>query len=246
MREELKKSAIWILVAFIMSAGVILSSVVVTNGLIKIKSANAISVTGSAKKQIKSDLIVWRGSFAAQSVNMAEAYNQLKVSQEKVKSYLKSKGIQEKDMVISSINTNTNYVQLPNGQYTSQIESYRLYQEVQITSTDVDKITTISREATELLNEGIEFQSMPPQYYYTKIAELKVDMMGQATADAKNRAEQIAKSTGGKVGALRSAKMGVYQITPLYSTEISDYGINDTSSLDKEVTAVVTCNFEIN
>ena len=101
MREELKKSAIWILVAFIMSAGVILSSVVVTNGLIKIKSANAIAVTGSAKKQIKSDLIVWNGSFAAQSVNMAEAYNQLKVSQEKVKNYLKSKGIQEKDMVIS-------------------------------------------------------------------------------------------------------------------------------------------------
>jgi hypothetical protein len=35
------------------------------------------------------------------------------------------------------------------------------------------------------------------------------------------------------------------QITPLYSNEVDDYGINDTSSLEKEITAVVHCQFEI-
>lgn len=39
--------------------------------------------------------------------------------------------------------------------------------------------------------------------------------------------------------------MGVFQITPLYSTEVSDYGINDTTSIDKEITAVVNCEFII-
>lgn len=134
---------------------------------------------------------------------------------------------------------------LPSGQYTNEIESYRLYQHVEIRSQDVDKITVLSREATELINQGVEFQSYPPQYFYTKIADLKIEMLALATKDARTRAEQIAENTNSKVGALRTAKMGVFQITPLYSNEISDYGINDTSSLVKEITAVMNCEFDI-
>ena len=70
-------------------------------------------------------------------------------------------------------------------------------------------------------------------------------MLAEATKDAKNRAEQISQNTDSRIGALKSAKMGVFQITPLYSTEVADYGINDTSSLEKEITAVVTCTFEM-
>ena len=158
---------------------------------------------------------------------------------------MKEKGINEEDMVFSSIDTNPIYEVNYNGQYTNNIIAYRLYQRVQVSSADVDKLSRIAREATELINEGIEFQSFPPQYYYSKIADLKVSMLGEATKDAKNRAEQISQNTGSSIGALKSAKMGVFQITPLYSTEVSDYGINDTSSLEKEITAVVTCTFEI-
>ncbi|ABB16247.1 conserved domain protein [Carboxydothermus hydrogenoformans Z-2901] len=71
-------------------------------------------------------------------------------------------------------------------------------------------------------------------------------MLGLATKDAMQRAEQIAKFTGVKVGKLRSSKMGVFQITAPYSTDVSDMGIFDTSSIEKEITAVVTCEFEIN
>jgi hypothetical protein len=128
---------------------------------------------------------------------------------------------------------------------TSQVEGYRLYQQVELSSKDVDKITQLSRQTTDLINQGVEFQSNPPQYFYTKIADLKVEMLSLATKDAKVRADQIANNAGSKVGALRAARMGVFQITPLYSNDISDYGINDTSSLDKEITAVMNCEFEI-
>ena len=53
------------------------------------------------------------------------------------------------------------------------------------------------------------------------------------------------RSSGKSAGQLKSASVGVFQITPPYSNEISDYGINDTSSIDKEITAVITCTFEI-
>lgn len=236
----------WYLLAvpLILALGLILSSYIVTDGIVKTKT-KTITVTGSVKKQLKSDLIIWRGSFSTTSLQIPEAYQALKGSSEKVKNYLISKGIAEKDLVFSSISTVTNMVPLPDGMYSNKVESYRLMQTVEVSSPDVDKLTTISREATELINSGVAFESYPPQYFYTKIADLKVELLGLATKDAKTRAEQIAKSTGSQIGNLRAAKMGVFQITPMYSTEVSDAGINDTSSIDKEITGVITCDFEI-
>lgn len=141
--------------------------------------------------------------------------------------------------------TNINRVILPNGQMSNQVESYTLSQNIEIRSKDVEKVTQLSRGATELINQGVEFQSNPPQYFYTKIADLKVEMLTLATKDAFNRAQKIAENANSRLGILRSAKQGVFQITPRYSNDIADYGINDTSSLEKEITAVVNTSFTI-
>ncbi|CFX68439.1 Uncharacterised conserved protein UCP029033, periplasmic protein [Syntrophomonas zehnderi OL-4] len=245
MEESSRKWAV-ISVAGILALGMILSSLIVSNSMVKLKMANnTITVTGSAKQQIKSDLSVWTGNFTTQSPQLSTAFNQIKSDQQKIKDYLKNQGINEKDMVFSSINTEVRYATLPNGQYSTQVEGYRLHQQVEIRSPDVDKITELSRQTTDLINQGVEFQSNPPQYFYTKIADMKVKMLSLATKDAMVRAEQIASNAGSRVGALRAARMGVFQITPLYSNEVSDYGINDTSSLEKEITAVMNCEFEI-
>jgi uncharacterized protein len=246
MNEDLIKKWALIIVASILALGLIISSFIISNSMVKLKMAgNTITVTGSAKQQIKSDLAVWNGSFAAQSPQLSTAYTQIKADQAKVREYLKTQGVEEKAMVFSSINTEVRYATLANGQMTNQVEGYRLYQQVEIRSKDVDKITELSRQTTDLINQGVEFQSNPPQYFYTKIADMKVKMLSLATKDAMVRAEQIASNAGSKVGALRAARMGVFQITPLYSNEVSDYGVNDTSSLDKEITAVMNCEFEI-
>lgn len=238
----------WMLPIFavILSIGIIISSIIVINGITTIKSKqNSISITGSAKKQFKSDFVVWRGTYTAQSPKLPAAYSVLKTETDKVKTYLLSKGIEDKAIVLTSITTMPNYTVLPSGQMTNNIESYKLMQTVEVSSKEVDKITQISRQATELINQGIDFQSNTPDYYYTKIADLKIDMLSLATKDAMTRAQLIAKTTGSEIGKLRSAKMGVFQITPLYSTEVSDSGIYNTSSIDKEITAVMTCDFEI-
>lgn len=246
MDNNIRKSMSWV-VALILSLGLVLSAAIVTTGYVNTRAKQVpITVTGSAKKQIKSDLIVWRGSFSAQSPDITAAYNLLKSDLVKVKKYLTDSGIAEEDIIVSPINTIVNYVILPNGQWSSNVESYRLIQDIEIRSNDVDGLTEISRESTQLINDGVKFQSMPPQYFYTKIADLKKEMLGLASQDAKERAEQIAAKTGSSVKKLISAKMGVFQITPLNSNEISDYGINDTSSIEKEIMAVMNCVFEAN
>ncbi len=242
---DFQKTTAIIVAVTIFTAGMVLSTFKMANSFVEVKGGNAITVTGSAKKQIKSDLIVWQGTFSKEAVNASDAYNMLKADKAVVLSYLESKGIKADQRTISSVQSYPVYELNYNGVSTNKILSYRLSQTVEIRSTNVEEVTQLSRDITDLIQKGIEFQSMPPQYYYTKIADLKVSMLAEATKDAKQRAEQISANTGSAIGKLKSAKMGVFQITPLYSTEISDYGINDTSSLDKEITAVVTCSFEM-
>jgi uncharacterized protein len=241
--EKSKSLVIW-LTAVIVAISVLASASVVTYGLIKTRiQPGTITVTGSAKKQIKSDFVVWRASFSRQSPDMSDAYKMLQTDLDRVKLYLTGNGLSDKDYTVLSVNTIVINRILPNGAYSNQIEAYRLIQDIEIKSNDVDKITTLSRESTKLLQDGIQFQSMPPSYYYTKIADLKVDMLALATKDAKNRAEKVALNSNSKLGKLKSAKMGVFQITPVNSNEISDYGINDTSSIEKEIMSVINCVF---
>ena len=116
---------------------------------------------------------------------------------------------------------------------------------MEIKSGDVDKIARVSRESTELIDQGILFVSSAPEYFYVKLDELKIEMLAKATANAKQRAESMARATGNKIGFMRSAKMGVFQITPVTSTDVTDWGVNDTTSLDKKVMAVVTVSFDL-
>lgn len=236
----------WFNAAIVLALGLVLSSMVFGWFFAKARKGDeVITVTGSARKRIKSDLVVWSASVSYQAPTLADAYRQLSENIPRVKQYLIGKGIPENEITISSISTTTLRKTDENGQESSKISGYSLRQELQVRSTDIDKIAQISREATELINQGILIDSSSPQYLYTKLGDLKVEMLGEAAKDAKTRAERIAASTGNSIGTVRSAKMGVMQITAADSTEVSDAGISDTSSIDKDITAVVNIGFAV-
>src|SRR3989338_2584093 len=242
----LKNSQIIILGVCIAFA-TILASVIISQALVQIKkfSTEVINVTGSAERKIKSDLIIWKGKFSRRDIQMTVAFQKLQEDLKAVKNHLVSKGINEKDMIISQVETEILYKKNEKGNDTNEIEAYRLSQTIEIRSSEVDQITDISRQSTELINQGIEFISNPPEYLYTKLPELKLEMLAEATQNAKKRAEQMAAATGNKIGFMRSARMGVFQITPISSVDVSDWGENDTTSIDKKVMAVVKVDFAI-
>lgn len=232
--------------AFMLAAGFIIGALIISGTWKYVSRSNAlITVTGSVSKDIKSDYAIWRGSFSSEASTLQDAYLKLKENNEKVSSYLVSKGFQKDKLVMSSISTTTLYINNAQGYPTNQISGYRLSQDVSTESNDVDKIDKLSRESTELINEGIEINSLPPEFLYTKLSDLKVELIGLASKDAKERAEQIAKSTDNSIGEVRSSKMGVIQINAKNSTEVSDYGVNNTSSIDKTITVVVNMSFSI-
>jgi Uncharacterized protein conserved in bacteria len=204
-----------------------------------------ITVTGSAKRQIKSDSVIWKSAISYQAPVLSEAYKSLSEAVPKVKAYLVSKGIPDNEITVSSISSQTLHGRTSDGGETSEITGYSLRQELEVRSKEVDKIGKIAREATELINQGILLESMAPEYYYTQLGGLKIEMLAEAAKDAKTRAEKIAESTGSSIGSVKTARMGVLQITPAGSNEVSDSGMNDTSSLDKDITAVVSIGFAV-
>ena len=236
-----------IILGICIAVATIVSSVILSGGVLKVMkfTREQISVTGSATKEIKSDYIVWTGDFSRREPDLKTAYKVLGEDLEKVKAYLKSRGVKDSETVFSQVYTETVYKKNEKGNDTNDIQGYTLSQSVTIRSYDVDRVTTVSRESTELLDQGVQFTSQAPEFFYTKLDELKIEMLAKATDHAKQRAESMARATGNKVGFMRSARMGVFQITPATSTDVSDWGVNDTTALDKKVMAVVTVSFGI-
>ena len=236
-----------IILGLCIAGGTILSTAILSKGVIQIKrlTEEVIEVTGSAEKNIVSDYIVWASGFRQRDPVLKNAYEGLQEDLKKVKSYLLSKGIKEEEIVIAPVETVTLYKKTDKGHNTNEIEGYVVAQEVEVRSYEVEKVTEISRQSTELLDRDIEFISGAPEYFYTKLPELKVEMLARATENAKERATKMAASTGNKIGVIRSARMGKFQINPVNSYDVSWYGNHDTSSYEKKVIAIVHVNFAI-
>ena len=213
------------------------------------KTDGTISVTGLGKADFTSDLIVWEGSFSKESFNLQQAYSDLEKDKSIISGYLKTKGITEDELVFNAVNSrkNTRPKYTTDGKYIGEeFLGYILTQSLQIESKEVEKVEKISREITELLNKGIQFYSQAPRYYYTRLADLKIEMISKATEDARLRAEKIAENSGGKLDDLISAKMGIFQITGQNSNE--DYswgGTYNTSSKEKTASITMKLNYEV-
>jgi hypothetical protein len=227
-------------------AAVIVASILGGSYSFKYKQYQTISVTGLGEESFTSDLIVWQANFTRRGTDLKAISKELNEDRLKIKKYLTSKGISEKDIVFSAVNINKEYSNIydVHGNFvSSNFTGYLLSQTLRIESKEVDKIETISREVTELIDQNIELTSLDPDYYYTKLAELKLKMIENATKDARERAEKMASNAGSSLGDLKNASMGVIQITAQNSAEDYSWGgsLNTSSKLK---TASITIRLE--
>ena len=225
-----------VIVAIIFSAAIIGAVWIGGHYLNKARGhAKTVSVVGMAERDFESDLIVWRMSFDVLNMDMKSGYNEIKNVNKTVRDYLVSKGVSENEIDFQAITCDkeTEYhynTETHQSYYT--FAGYRLTQVVKVESNDVDKVEKISREIAELLDKGIQMNTNNLSYYYTKLSDLKIEMLAEATENARNRAETIAKSAKARLGSLQTANMGVFQITaPNSSDEEYSWGgtFNTTS-----------------
>jgi hypothetical protein len=208
-------------------------------------SGNVLTTTGSAKMSVVSDSGKLSGSVLAYAneFDLATGYKKIDRDTEKVKAFLIKNGATEEEITISPVNLNQDYSYNDGGQ--NLPKRYELRATVTVNSTDVTKITNISNLVDDVAGEGVLFQTYGAQYYYSGLADARVALLGDAIVDAKARAREIAKASGGNVGKLKTATSGVVQVLPPNSIDISDYGTYDTSTIDKDVMVTVRATFII-
>ncbi len=236
-----------VVLGVVIALGSIFSSYVLSEAIVDFQKLQnrTIRVTGSASRNVTSDSSSWSINFKTRALTLKDGYAKLNSDASNIKDFLLSKGIDEKNINFSSIGSYENYKRNSNGNTTNEIDSYTVYQSVTIKADDTETLTKLSKEADVLINQDINLNAENVQYFVSNLDDIKVEMVGEASKNAKQRAESLVKGTGGQIGTINSAKMGVFQIVPVDSTEVSDYGYNDTSSIEKKVVATVTATFTV-
>ncbi len=209
-------------------------------------SKNSVTVTGSAYEIVKSDSGNIEVALNVRRANKTLAYTAAKQQLPVVLEYLKSKDFDiDEDVEVKSMSGYSSYKYTANGMSTNEIAYYNLTQMIHIKSDDVNKIKETALDISSLMEKGIDIEVRRTSYSYSKLPELKVSLLKSATKDAQERAKAMLKSTNNGVGKIQSVRMGVFQITPVDSTDVSDMGISDTSTIDKKITAVSNVTFQI-
>lgn len=208
-----------------------------------------ISVTGLGEVDFESDEVIWTGRFEASSASLSEAFSKIKSQRSKVESYLLKRGINKEDIKFEQVSTYEREKSLYNdaGKYIgSEFSGYELKQSVVVNSTNLDLVEIISREISELLNEGVQITSDNPDYYYSKLDELKLDLIEKASENGRIRAEQIAENSNSSLAGLKSARLGVFQILGYNSGESYSWsGTFNTSSRWKTASITVKMDFDV-
>ncbi len=244
--REIKDYQIVIL-GLLIALGAIISTFVLAHGIVSYQKLQnqTLSVTGSASQEINSDLAVWRAFYEVRSKDLKSGYAKINADKKVLNDFLIANGMQQNDIQFSPVSSFPVYKKLGNGYDSNEIDGYRLSQNVQVSSKNVDAVDKMSQQTVQLVDKNVEVTSNNIEYYVSNLDELKIKMLAAATKDAKERAKSMVQSTGGHIGSMNSAKMGVFQIVAKDSTDVSDYGIYNTSARYKKINAVVNATFTI-
>ena len=204
---------------------------------------DTVGVTGSARKPISANLVRWELSVRGDAAKPTTAARRLRRETQVVMSFLRRGGIPAKEITQSVVTSQTLVFNLPHHR---RLTRYRVTQDLQVRTERIDTVEGVAPRVGELLERGITVEPGPIQYLSTELEQAKLAALQAATEEAHRRAEILVHGLGAKLGRTRSTTLGVYQITPRDATDVSDYGINDTTSRDKDVNAVVAATFAVN
>jgi uncharacterized protein len=209
------------------------------------RSGEGISVTGSARVNVSADKAVWTLNAEQVAPTISESVKRVENATVAVSRYLTDGGVPSDSIELGSVSA---YAQeeFLNGNNTGRILNYRGSRTITVRSTDVQLIKKLSSGIGSLLQSGVSVTNYGPQYYVSKLSELRPELLKQAMEDAQVRANAIVEATGGKVGNVMSVRSGPFQVTSPDSVDTSSGGYYDTSTIEKTITSTVTVSFKVN
>ena len=203
---------------------------------------DTITITGSARKPIGSDLVQWELEVKGAARTEVAAAHRARRAGIALVAFLRKAGIAHNDISPEVVQSDIVTTRIDKKHLRT---TYVVSQGYGVSSRQIDVVQAAATRLGTLLEADVDVSAQPLAFISTNLQAAKLDALAAATAEARRRAEILVEGLGGHLGRMRASSLGVYQITPRNSTEISDYGVNDTSSRLKDVTAVVTATFAV-
>lgn len=229
--------------SIILAIGLVISAIILSFGLLHIKSNNRfVTVRGLDEQYTKANLVVWHLNFKAIGKDLETTQINLDQQKKLITEFLKSAGFTQDEFSQQLINVTDKRA----NQYDNRFieERYILSTSIKLRSTKVDLAAQAQQKLSKLIKSGVTLSdngycSNSPNYLFTKLNDIKIDMLAKATKNARDAAKQFADNADASVGSIRQATQGYFSISAQDSVE----NCGEKASLMKKVRVVTTVDF---
>ncbi len=230
--------------ALILAIGIVAAAVVLAGGVVRSRSVDRyVTVKGISERDVKAGLAIWPLRFVSTDDSLHVAQTGIAKSQETVLAFLGRHGIPASMTEIQGLEV-TDVLTNPyrSGPATSR---YIISQTLVVRAENADLVLAASQKVSELVDAGVVLSAqngpITPTYLFTKLNDLKPEMIGEATSSARRAAEQFAEDSGSHIHGIRRANQGVFEILPRDRAQ----GMNEESQIHKTVRVVTTVEYQL-
>lgn len=232
------------LVALITALGMVLAGGAIGRGFSEARLAERfVTVKGVAEREVQADLALWPIPFVAASDDLASAQAQIVLSSQRIKTFLAAEGLDTTQAQLQTLRVTDRQA----NPYQSGEGGRRfiIRQTLILRSTEPARVLAASQrvgrlvEAGVVLSSGEEYGTGGPTFLFTRLNDIKPDMIAEATGRAREAAEQFARDARSKLGGIRQANQGVFVILARDQAP----GVSEESQLMKTVRVVTTVEY---
>ncbi len=203
-----------------------------------------VTVKGVAEKEVQADLALWPMQFVVAEDDLGRARTRIADSAKQVTAFLARNGIQGDQVQLQDLSVFDTQAQRYGGQPAPK--RYVISQTIMVRTTNPQSVFDASQKVGELIEAGVVLSSEGPMmggptYLFTKLNELKPAMIAEATANARQAAEQFAKDSGSRLGGIRQANQGLFVILPRDQAP----GVQEERQRTKVVRVVTTVDYRL-
>ncbi|MEM6828183.1 MAG: SIMPL domain-containing protein [Pseudomonadota bacterium] len=226
----------WFGTAAIVSIGVIAGGYLLGDGLLRAKEAErSVTVRGLAERDVTADLATWTISYSANSPDLANAQSKVRQDTDAIRAFFKDLGFPEEALQPTGANVSS---------YTNRgVTTFTVRQRLSLRTQDIERAQKAVAQQFDLVGRGVLLEEgSGMSYSFTKLNEIKPEMVAEATRDARASAQQFAEDSGADVGAIKNATQGYFSIE---ARDGSTGGWGKADSPFKKVRVVTTVNFSL-
>jgi len=204
-----------LILGLFLAIGMVGSAWLVSQALYAAKATERfVTVKGFAEQERPADLVIWPIAYSAIGDDLAEIQRRLDVDKQKISNFLQSRGFSNSE-ISTSIPQITDYQAQGYSQHNGPRHRYSAQTILTLRSNKVSETKQAMQASDELVKSGVALMrnyEATPEFLFTKLNDIKPEMIAAATKNAREAAEQFAEDSGSTVGAIKNARQGFFSI----------------------------------